>query len=108
MASSSALTGSAAMNVPPVGCGRNMFSPNDSTAVVSFAATAATALPLTAITSAGDYATARAAVAGIAFGGGTSIGAGLQQAAALLPPLGRRAIILLSDGFENAAPMASA
>ena len=84
----------------------DLMSLNDSTAVVSFNGTAATELPLTLMLSAGDYATARAAVAGIAFGGSTSIGAGLQLGLSLLPPPGvPRSILLLSDGFENTTPL---
>jgi hypothetical protein len=84
----------------------DLLSLNDSTALVSFDGTAATALPLTPILSAGDYAGARAAVAAIPFGGSTSIGAGLQLGVSLLPALGAaRSILLLSDGFENTPPM---
>jgi hypothetical protein len=79
---------------------------NDSTGVVSFNQAAAVDLPLTTITSAGDYAAARSAVAAVAFGGATSIGAGIQAALGVLPTSGaRRSILLLSDGFENRPPM---
>ena len=54
----------------------DLMSLNDSTGVVSFSTAAATELSLTVINSAGNYATARAAVNGISFGGSTSIGAG--------------------------------
>lgn len=84
----------------------DLMSLNDSTAIVSFSTTAATELPLTVINSAGSYATARAAANGISFGGGTSIGAGLQLGFSLLPSPGMpRSLVLLSDGFQNTAPM---
>jgi hypothetical protein len=86
----------------------DLMSLNDSAAVVSFNSGASTDLPLTPIVSGGDYAAARAAVAGIAFGGSTSIGAGLQLGLSLLPPPGQpRSLLLLSDGFENTPPMVS-
>jgi len=84
----------------------DLMSLNDSTAVVSFNGAASTDPALTPMLSAGDYATARAAVAAIMFGGTTSIGAGLQRGLSLLPPPGiPRSILLLSDGFENTPPM---
>lgn len=84
----------------------DLMSLNDSAGIVSFSTAAATEFPLTAITSPGNYAAARTAVAGIAFGGSTSIGAGLQLGLSLLPPPGQpRSIVLLSDGFENTAPL---
>jgi hypothetical protein len=87
----------------------DLMSLNDSTGIVSFSTAAATELPLTVINSAGSYATARAAANGISFGGSTSIGAGLQLGFSLLPPPGvPRSLVLLSDGFENTAPMADA
>jgi len=85
----------------------DMMSLNDSMAIVSFSTAAATELPLTIINSAGNYSSARAAANGIAFGGSTSIGAGLQLGFSLLPPPGvPRSLVLLSDGFQNTAPMA--
>ena len=87
----------------------DLMSLNDSTAVVSFSGSAATDLPLTPILGAGDYASARAAVSGIAFGGSTSIGAGLELGLTLLPPPGTpRSILLLSDGYENTPPLVAA
>jgi hypothetical protein len=84
----------------------DLMSLNDSTGVVSFSTTAATELPLTPILSSGDYAASRAAVDGINFGGSTSIGAGLQQGLSLLPGPGvPRSLVLLSDGFQNTAPL---
>ena len=83
----------------------DLMSLNDSTAVVSFNGAAQVEAPLTPLLSAGDYAAPRAAIAGIAFGGATSIGAGLQLGLSLLPPAGEpRCLLLLSDGFENTAP----
>lgn len=85
----------------------DLMSLNDSTGIVSFSTTAATELALTVINSAGSYATARGAANGISFGGMTSIGAGLQLGFSLLPPPGvPRSLVLLSDGFQNTAPMA--
>jgi hypothetical protein len=86
----------------------DLMSLKDSAAVVSLNQTATTELPLTALTTPGDYADARSAVAGIAFGGTTSIGAGLLEAVkALAGASGVRSILLLSDGFENTNPMVS-
>lgn len=84
----------------------DLMSLNDATAIVSFGTAALTELPLTAINSAGNYAIARAAANGISFCGSTSIGAGLQLGFSLLPPPGvPRSLVLISDGFENTAPM---
>jgi hypothetical protein len=83
----------------------DLMSLNDSTGVVTFNEAAVLELPLTAITSPGDYSEARSAVSAIAFGGATSIGAGIQSALSVLPASGaRRSILLLSDGYENAPP----
>jgi hypothetical protein len=83
----------------------DLMSLNDSTGIVSFNEAAAVELPLTTITSPGDYTAARAAVSAITFGGATSIGAGIQSALSVLPASGaRRSILLLSDGYENAPP----
>jgi murein tripeptide amidase MpaA len=61
--------------------------------------------PLTEIDDAGDYASARASIDGIVFGGWTSIGAGLAKSADQLGGLVMpRAIVLISDGFENRQP----
>jgi hypothetical protein len=83
----------------------DLMSLNDSTGIVSFNEAAAVELPLTAITSPGDYSQARSAVSAIAFGGATSIGAGIQSALRVLPASGaRRSLLLLSDGYENTPP----
>ncbi len=61
--------------------------------------------PLTLLDDPGDAATALSAIDGIAFGGWTPIGAGLQRSAAMLAGApAPRAILLISDGFENRDP----
>ena len=99
----------------------DLMSLGDSTAVVSFAdpspdpaATpfadrASVDFPLTALTLPTMNA-ARDGVDALAFGGWTSLGAGLRAAADLLAPTtaGRDAIVLLSDGFENREPWTAA
>ncbi len=99
----------------------DLMSLGDSTAVVSFAdpspdpaATpfadrASVDFPLTALTLPTMNA-ARDEIDALAFGGWTSLGAGLQTAADLLAPTtaGRDAIVLLSDGFENREPWTAA
>jgi len=72
-------------------------TPPEERAVVEF--------PLTEIDDAGDYAAARASVDGIAFGGWTPIGAGLAKSAEELAGASHpKAVVLLSDGFENRDP----
>ncbi|MBI4896742.1 MAG: VWA domain-containing protein [Actinobacteria bacterium] len=96
----------------------DMMSLGDSVAVVSFgdpspdpAATppamrATTELPLTLIDDPGDYSAARASVDGITFNGWTPIGAGLQRSADLLAGSpSPRAVLLISDGYQNRAPI---
>lgn len=62
-------------------------------------------LALTVLDDPGDATTARAAIDAIAFGGWTSIGAGLQRSAGMLAGApAPRAVLLLSDGFENRDP----
>lgn len=99
----------------------DLMSLGDSTAVVSFAdpspdpaATlfadrASVDFPLATLTLATMNA-ARDGIDALAFGGWTSLGAGLQAAADLLAPTtaGRDAIVLLSDGFENREPWTAA
>lgn len=95
----------------------DLLSLGDSTGVVTFAdpaddpgATPVTdrsrvELPLTLLNDPGDASTARDAVDGIVFGGWTPIGAGLQRSASMLSGAASpRAILLLSDGFENREP----
>ena len=93
----------------------DLLSLGDSSAVVTFAdpnpgvtppADRATVeAPLTLLHTPGDAATIRAAIDGITFGGWTPIGAGLlasgdQLAGAPAP----RAVLLISDGFQNVDP----
>ncbi|WP_439407368.1 M14 family zinc carboxypeptidase [Bradyrhizobium sp. DASA03076] len=83
----------------------DLMSLNDSTGIVSFNEAAAVELPLTIIASPGDYTAARSAVSAIAFGGATSIGAGIQCALGVLAAdTARRSLLLISDGYENAPP----
>lgn len=79
--------------------------PSPDPAATPFADRARIDLPLTPLDP-GTLADARAAVDALDFGGWTSLGAGLQTAAAALTPApgARDAIVLLSDGFENRAP----
>ncbi len=62
-------------------------------------------LALTNISNPGLYSTVKNSIDAINFGGWTSIGAGLLLAADQLTALDRRAVILLSDGFENRDPL---
>jgi hypothetical protein len=95
----------------------DLQSLGDSTGVVSFADPAADPLatpladrsrvefPLTLLDDPGDAAAARAAIDAISFGGWTPIGAGLQRAAGMLAGAASpRAILLISDGYENREP----
>ena len=87
----------------------DLMSLNDSVGLVSFNQSATTHMALTAIANSGVFATARNAVDAIVFGGATSIGAGLQAAGtALAGASGPKAIVLLSDGYENRAPLVAA
>jgi hypothetical protein len=80
----------------------------DSAGIVSFNGAATLERARAPIAAPGDYASVRAAAQGIAFGGSTSIGAGLQMAAAQMTgTVAPRGIVLLSDGFENTSPMVS-
>lgn len=95
----------------------DLLSLGDSTGIVTFADPALNptttpeedraevVLPLMLLDDPGDAGTARAAVDAIAFGGFTPIGAGLARSAAeLAPAASPRAILLVSDGFENRTP----
>lgn len=95
----------------------DLMSIGDSTAIVSFADPstdpAASTLemksivehPLTELVDAGTFAAVQASIDAMAFGGWTSIGAGLQRSAELLAgATERRAIVLVSDGYENRLP----
>lgn len=98
----------------------DLMSLGDATGVVTFAdpspdpaATppadrAQVITPLTQLDDPGDAALVRASIDAITFGGWTPIGAGLQKSADLLSgAAGNRAILLLSDGFENRDPLAA-
>jgi hypothetical protein len=97
----------------------DLMSLGDSTAIVSFAdpspVPGATPLadlsrievPLTLLDDPGDASAARAAIDAIAFGGWTPIGAGLQRAADVLAGAASpRAVLLVSDGYNNRDPSA--
>ncbi len=84
---------------------------NDRLGVVSFGSDAQTVFPAagidTAVIAAGTQAMADAAVNGVAFGGTTHMGEGIQRAADLLSgDPGNRSIVLLSDGYDNGSPSA--
>lgn len=98
----------------------DMMSIGDSAGVVSFADPSSDPLatppedravieqPLTPLNSAGSYSSVISSIDSIVFGGWTSIGAGLQKAAELLDPSSTpKAIVLLSDGYENRDPSAA-
>jgi hypothetical protein len=97
-----------------------LMSLGDSTGIVSFADPspdpAATPVanrsrvefPLTLLDDPGDAGAARAAIDAISFGGWTPIGAGLQRSASVLAGAAApRAILLISDGYENRDPAVS-
>lgn len=97
----------------------DLLSLGDSTAVVSFADPAPgvtppadrarVEAPLTLLDDPGDAATMRAAVDGIAFGGWTPIGAGLLASGGQLSGApAPRAVLLISDGFQNVDPPVAA
>lgn len=94
----------------------DLMSTGDEAAVVSFAdpspdpdATpfadrAHIDVPLTSLTT-GSYAGVQAGIDALAFGGWTSVGAGLSTGADALDGAAHpRSIVLLSDGFENREP----
>lgn len=83
----------------------DLMSLGDAASISAFNHVAHTPALLTTIDHPGRYAPLRAAIDGIAFGGTTSIGAGLQAAAAsLAAATSPRAVVLLSDGYQNRAP----
>lgn len=95
----------------------DLLSLGDSTGIVSFADPAADPFatpvahrsreefPFTLLNDPGDAGTARSAIDTIGFGGWTPIGAGLQRSAAMLASAASpRAILLISDGYENRDP----
>lgn len=98
----------------------DLMSLGDSTGIVSFADPsphpAATPVvnrsqeefPLTLLNDPGDAGAARAAIDAISFGGWTPIGSGLQRSASMLTGAAApRAILLISDGYENRDPSVS-
>ncbi|HEV8694271.1 MAG TPA: VWA domain-containing protein, partial [Lysobacter sp.] len=95
----------------------DLLSLGDTTGIVTFADPAADPLatpvanrshvefPLTLLDDPGDAAVARSAIDGIVFGGWTPIGAGLQRSATMLASAASpKAILLISDGYENRDP----
>lgn len=95
----------------------DLMSLGDSTGIVSFADPSAdptatpvanrsqVEFPLALLNDPGDAGAARAAIDAISFGGWTPIGAGLQRSASLLAGAAApRAILLISDGYENRDP----
>jgi hypothetical protein len=93
---------------PALSNGRRMvdlMSLNDTVAVCSFNQAATTNLSRTSISDPGVFTLAKSAVNAIAFGGWTSIGAGLQAAGhEMVGVSGPKAIVLLSDGYQNRPP----
>lgn len=83
----------------------DLMSLNDAVVVCSFNQAATTNLTRMTISDPGIFTVAKNAVNSIAFGGWTSIGAGLQAAGQeLIGAPGPKAIVLLSDGYQNRAP----
>ncbi len=95
----------------------DLLSLGDTTGVVTFADPAADPLatpetdrsrlefPMTLLDDPGDAGVARAAIDAIAFGGWTPIGAGVSRSATMLVSApSPRAILLISDGYENRDP----
>ena len=84
----------------------DLLSVDDSVGVVSFGDTGVEAYPGTGapepIVGQATRDAAKTAVDGIAFGGCTFMGAGIETAGAMLAGAGaRRALVLLSDGYDN-------
>lgn len=81
---------------------------NDRVGVVSFNGAAAGVHPVVPITGFSTKVTVQTAIGGVAAGGVTSMGAGLQRALADIAaggdPTHPQAIVLLSDGHENTPP----
>lgn len=89
----------------------DLMAIDDAVGVASFGSTATDDFPSTSPASLRTIATqvdrdaATAAITGLSFGGSTMMGPGLQRAADMLPPgAGRKAIVLLSDGYDNGTP----
>ena len=81
---------------------------NDRTGVVTFNGAAATPHPVVPIAGFATQAAVQAAIGGVAAGGVTSMGAGLERALVEMTAGGDashpQAIVLLSDGHENTPP----
>ncbi len=89
----------------------DLMAIDDALGVASFGSTATDDFPSTSpaslrtIATQADRDAATAAITGLSFGGSTMMGPGLQRAADVLPPgAGRKAIVLLSDGYDNGTP----
>lgn len=89
----------------------DLMAIDDGVGIASFGSSAVDEFPATAppstrvIAGQSDRDDAGAAVDAIAFGGSTMMGPGLQTAADMLPTVaGRKAVVLLSDGFDNGSP----
>ena len=89
----------------------DLMAIDDAIGVASFGSTATDDFPastppsLRTIATQADRDAAKAAIDGLGFGGSTMMGPGLQRAAAMLPTTtGRKAVVLLSDGFDNGTP----
>jgi hypothetical protein len=83
----------------------DLCGPVDSVGIAAFSSTAALAIPLTSLADPGQAGLTRAAIDTIAFGGMTSIGAGLEAAfSALSGASGKRNVVLISDGHQNTPP----
>jgi hypothetical protein len=98
----------------------DLLSLGDTTGVVTFADPAAdphatpvayrsrVEFPMTLLDDPGDASVARSAIDAIAFGGWTPIGAGLSRSETMLAGASTpRAILLISDGYENRDPSAA-
>ena len=84
----------------------DLMSVDDSVGVVSFGSTGRQEYPVSGgpalITSSGIRTAAITAVDNISFGGCTFMGDGIQQAGGMLSGAGsRRALVMLSDGYDN-------
>lgn len=80
----------------------DLMSLNDRIGIMSFNESATTHLGMTSIANPGMFTTARTVLEPMAFGGGASIGAGLQAAADLLNDTAEpRGIVLVSDGRQD-------
>ena len=89
----------------------DLMAIDDGVGIASFGSSAVDEFPATTppstrvIAGQADRDAAKGAVDAIAFGGSTMMGPGLQSAAAMLPAgTARKAVVLLSDGFDNGSP----